>query len=673
MIKLDVIHTQHRKMASQSQVLFERDGVYIHVNVNSTTADKDAHIPGRVYLAQKPEGSFIEWKAEDVQSLDSNQNDQEWAVIGTTCSVGYKPDKDNVVSVSSKAETRKRYNVSFDILDLKSFKRNAPNHGWAYIIFILKDGTTYPALHFHSGGSKALLQQIGKYLHIKRSPNDSRLFIVQEHDPDMLSKSFDELHLFSESSAYRVTKFINDPYTTALGGFAKVTNFLRDSIMTPENVTSRPKEEVAEILQEDIPGMEISQQVEAGFEVVTKTKLPNRPEVTRGQPLNSQQWSKHMDRDGQIKDVEHLKDVIFRGGVEPCIRNEVWKFLLNYYDWQSTYKTRADERKRKVDDYFRMKLQWKTINDVQENRFSLLKERKCLIEKDVTRTDRTHKFFEGECNPNLQVLNDILMTYCMYNFDLGYVQGMSDLLSPILVVMENEVDAFWCFAGLMDKVWENFEMDQKGMKCQLADIHRLMQFSDPELCSYLESHDSGNFYFCFRWLLIFFKREFSFSDVQRLWEVIWTERPCKSFHLVICLAILDTEKTTLIENKFGFTEILKHINDMSLAIHLEETLKKAESIFLQLKNSKKLPATLKEILGMELSPSSSTSSSCKTTPIGTPINRESTPKLELPFQGRENGLSAPSSGSGTAVTTPDDSSLEILTDNADTAMNLVYN
>ena len=34
----------------------------------------------------------------------------------------------------------------------------------------------------------------------------------------------------------------------------------------------------------------------------------------------------------------------------------------------------------------------------------------------------------------------------------GYVQGMSDLLAPILVVMENEVDAFWCFAGLMELV-----------------------------------------------------------------------------------------------------------------------------------------------------------------------------------------------------------------------------
>lgn len=34
----------------------------------------------------------------------------------------------------------------------------------------------------------------------------------------------------------------------------------------------------------------------------------------------------------------------------------------------------------------------------------------------------------------------------------GYVQGMSDLLSPILFLMEDEVEAFWCFVGFMEKV-----------------------------------------------------------------------------------------------------------------------------------------------------------------------------------------------------------------------------
>lgn len=34
-----------------------------------------------------------------------------------------------------------------------------------------------------------------------------------------------------------------------------------------------------------------------------------------------------------------------------------------------------------------------------------------------------------------------------------------------------------------------------------------------------ESQDSGYLYFCFRWLLIRFKREFSFQDILRFWEV----------------------------------------------------------------------------------------------------------------------------------------------------------
>lgn len=75
-----------------------------------------------------------------------------------------------------------------------------------------------------------------------------------------------------------------------------------------------------------------------------------------------------------------------------------------------------------------------------------------ITEKDVNRTDRNHPFFEGEHNLNVTVLHDILMTYVMYNFDLGYVQGMSDLLAPILYVTQNEATAFWCFVGYMDMV-----------------------------------------------------------------------------------------------------------------------------------------------------------------------------------------------------------------------------
>ena len=54
-----------------------------------------------------------------------------------------------------------------------------------------------------------------------------------------------------------------------MGSFSKVTNFLRDVLLS-ENPQARPKEEVAELLHDDIPGMEVNHQDEPGFEVITK-------------------------------------------------------------------------------------------------------------------------------------------------------------------------------------------------------------------------------------------------------------------------------------------------------------------------------------------------------------------------------------------------------------------
>ena len=54
-----------------------------------------------------------------------------------------------------------------------------------------------------------------------------------------------------------------------MGGFSKVTNFLRDALILADTPNARPQEEVAEILNEELSGVEIEQQQEAGFEVVT--------------------------------------------------------------------------------------------------------------------------------------------------------------------------------------------------------------------------------------------------------------------------------------------------------------------------------------------------------------------------------------------------------------------
>lgn len=42
---------------------------------------------------------------------------------------------------------------------------------------------------------------------------------------------------------------------------------------------------------------------------------------------------------------------------------------------------KEENRKKKIDDYFRMKLQWKSVSAWQEEHFSAFHERKSLIGK----------------------------------------------------------------------------------------------------------------------------------------------------------------------------------------------------------------------------------------------------------------------------------------------------
>lgn len=46
----------------------------------------------------------------------------------------------------------------------------------------------------------------------------------------------------------------------------------------------------------------------------------------------------------------------------------------------------------------------------------------------------------------------MFVTQVSFFIGAGYVQGMSDLLSPILFVTQNEVESFWCLTGFMELV-----------------------------------------------------------------------------------------------------------------------------------------------------------------------------------------------------------------------------
>ncbi|CAK9821099.1 TBC1 domain family member 15 [Anthophora plagiata] len=573
----------------------------IHTGIvlrGANTREDEVHSLGTLNIVEYSFGKCIEWKPIEDSVVSENQDqDPEWSLVDThtrrthTSSEG--PD--------SLGRTR---TVRILFSDLNSFR---VNHGGQQLIFMQKDGTTYVAF-FQLSNAGSFVNSLKGFIKFVKSRTNRNLYIVVDEVQSVLSKSFAELDLFQENTSDYVWKFVknlhNRPYETTLEAFSKLAD-----IWLYKEPAKRPVEEaVADLLNSsltiDVPHPPVSVGSGEEYEVIGKHELgvtlPPRPPCPRGSPLSQEQWNKHKDAEGRVLNPEEVKEIIFHGGIVPSLRFEVWKFLLNYYPWNSTHIERLELKKKKTDEYFMMKLQWRSMTSVQESNFSDYRDRKNLIEKDVNRTDRTHPYYAGDNNLHVALLYDILMTYAMYNFDLGYVQGMSDLLSPILCLMESEVDAFWCFVGFMNKVSTNFEMDQAGMKAQLCQLYTLLSTIDPQLAHYLNKHDSGNMFFCFRWLLVLFKREFNALNIMELWEVLWTDLPCKNFHLLLCAAILDTEKTVLMENRYGFTEILKHINDLSLHIELPLTLSKAEGIYYQLMSvADQLPDNVRVIIGLE--------------------------------------------------------------------------
>lgn len=104
----------------------------------------------------------------------------------------------------------------------------------------------------------------------------------------------------------------------------------------------------------------------------------------------------------------------------------------------------------------------------------------------------------------------------------------------------------------------NFLRDQSGMRGQLLALDHLVQLMDPQLYLHLQSADSTNFFFFFRMLLVWYKREFDWSDVLRLWETLWTDYFSSSFHLFIALAILEKHRDVIMDHLKHFDEVLKY-------------------------------------------------------------------------------------------------------------------
>ncbi|KAJ6797542.1 TBC1 domain family member 17-like [Iris pallida] len=296
---------------------------------------------------------------------------------------------------------------------------------------------------------------------------------------------------------------------------------------------------------------------------VPKTKF----KIKRGKTLSQRSWHAAFNPEGYL-DIAPTLRRIYRGGVHPSIRGEVWEFLLGCFDPKSTFDERDQVRQRRRVQYARWKEDCRAMdslvgsgrvitapiitedgvpikdplvlleagtkeaassNGYTESNDQVITDKKIIqwkltlhqIGLDVLRTDRTLVFYEKQ--ENLSKLWDILAVYAWIDQDVGYCQGMSDLCSPMIILLEDEADAFWCFECLMRRLRGNFRCTERsvGVETQLHSLASITQVLDPKLHQHIEALGGGDYLFAFRMFMVLFRREFSFGDSLNLWEMMW--------------------------------------------------------------------------------------------------------------------------------------------------------
>ncbi|XP_069339042.1 TBC1 domain family member 16 isoform X1 [Eulemur rufifrons] len=331
---------------------------------------------------------------------------------------------------------------------------------------------------------------------------------------------------------------------------------------------------------------------------IRRPKLPSsetHPEESMYKRLDVSAWLGHLNELGQVEEEYKLRKAIFFGGIDVSIRGEVWPFLLRYYSHESTSEEREALRVQKRKEY--SEIQQKRLSMMPEEHRAFWRNVQFTVDKDVVRTDRSNQFFRGEGNPNVESMRRILLNYAVYNPAVGYSQGMSDLVAPILAEVLDESDTFWCFVGLMQNTIFVSSPRDEDMEKQLLYLRELLRLTHLRFYQHLVSlgEDGLQMLFCHRWLLLCFKREFPEAEALRIWEACWAHYQTDYFHLFICVAIVAIYGDDVIEQQLATDQMLLHFGNLAMHMNGELVLRKARSLLYQFRLRPRIPCSLHDL------------------------------------------------------------------------------
>ncbi|XP_061677430.1 TBC1 domain family member 10A [Syngnathoides biaculeatus] len=213
-----------------------------------------------------------------------------------------------------------------------------------------------------------------------------------------------------------------------------------------------------------------------------------------------EKWLKMVKTWNKYKNSEKLVKRVYKG-IPLQLRGQAWALLLEI----------DKVKKENEGKYEKMKLQARNFSTEIKQ-----------IDLDVNRTFRNHIMFMDRFGVKQQALFHVLAAYSVYNTEVSYCQGMSQIAAVLLMYL-NEEDAFWALSQLLT----NSKHAMHGFfipgfpKLQRFQAHheRILSKMLPKLRKHLDKEQMSCGVYTTKWFLQCFIDRSPFTLTLRLWDI----------------------------------------------------------------------------------------------------------------------------------------------------------
>ncbi|KAK3838322.1 MAG: rab-GTPase-TBC domain-containing protein [Linnemannia elongata] len=262
---------------------------------------------------------------------------------------------------------------------------------------------------------------------------------------------------------------------------------------------------------------------------------------------NLDYWGALMhDYNGVVKRNPKQLTTMIQRGVPSALRGLIWQLLAKSKDSQ-------------LESTFAELLKSTSSHEKQ-------------ITRDMTRTFPNHEYFTAEGGLGQEALFNVAKAYSLYDPEVGYCQGISFIVGPLLLNMPEE-EAF-CMLVRMMQTYEmrgHYTPDMEKLQLRLYQFEQLMEETVPMVFKHLRNQGIRSTMYASQWFMTVFAYKFPLELVFRVYDILFVEGADALLRFAIALLKMNHDRILSLDFEV-LIEFLKHglfepyMNDAGLFI-----------------------------------------------------------------------------------------------------------